>query len=108
MKTGASAAGSNWRRRMSLFDMSGQVAVVTGSSRGIGRAIAERMAEHGARVVVSSRKADACETRAAGSAARGGQAMAVACNIGRTQELQALADRTLGAWGRIDTLVCNA
>ena len=92
----------------SLFDLSGQVAVVTGSSKGIGRAIAERMAEHGARVVVSSRKADACETVAAGIRGRGGQALVVPCNIGRKDELRALVDRTLAEWGRIDTLVCNA
>ena len=91
-----------------LFDMDGQVAVVTGSSKGIGRAIAERMAQHGARVVISSRRQDACEAVAAGIRDAGGSAMAVACNIGRKEELQALVDRTIGAWGRIDTLVCNA
>jgi NAD(P)-dependent dehydrogenase (short-subunit alcohol dehydrogenase family) len=91
-----------------LFDLSGQVAVITGSSRGIGRAVAERMAEHGARVVVSSRKAEACEAVAAGIRERGGQALAVACHIARKDELQGLVDRTLGSWGRIDTLVCNA
>ncbi|MBV8913062.1 MAG: glucose 1-dehydrogenase, partial [Acetobacteraceae bacterium] len=91
-----------------LFDLTGQVAVITGSSRGIGRAIAERMAEHGARVVVSSRKADACETVADGIRRRGGTAMAVPCNIGRKEELQGLVNRTLGDWGRIDALVCNA
>ncbi len=91
-----------------LFDLSGQVAVVTGSSRGIGRAIAERMAEHGARVVVSSRKAEACEAVARGIRERGGEALVVPCNVGRKEELQALVDRTLEAWGRLDTLVCNA
>src|SRR5206468_9057059 len=91
-----------------LFDLSGQVAVVTGSSRGIGRAIAERMAEHGARVVVSSRKADACEAAAAEIRSRGGEALVVPCNIGRKQELQALVDRTVAEWGQVDTLVCNA
>ncbi len=92
----------------SLFDLSDQVAIITGSSRGIGRAIAERMAEHGARVVVSSRKADACEAVAAGIVARGGEALVAPCNIGRKEELQALVARTLAEWGRIDTLVCNA
>ncbi len=92
----------------SLFDLSGQVAVITGSSKGIGRAIAERMAEHGARVVVSSRKAEACEAVAAGIRARGGEALVVPCNIGRKEELEGLVDRTLAAWGRIDTVVCNA
>jgi NAD(P)-dependent dehydrogenase (short-subunit alcohol dehydrogenase family) len=91
-----------------LFDLSGQVAVITGSSRGIGRAIAERMAEHGARVVVSSRTLADCEAVAAGIRAAGGQAIATACNIGRKDEAQALVDRALAEWGRIDTLVCNA
>ena len=93
-----------------LFDLSGQVAVVTGSSRGIGRAIAHRMAEHGARVVISSRKQDACDAVAAEiNAAHGaGRALAVAANISRKEALQALVDQTLAAWGRIDTLVCNA
>ena len=92
----------------SLFDLTGQAAIITGSTKGIGRAIAERMAEHGARVVVSSRKAEVCEVVADGIRARGGTAMAVPCNIGRKEELQALVDRTRDAWGRIDTLVCNA
>lgn len=92
----------------SLFDLSGQVAVITGSSRGIGRAIAERMAEHGARVVVSSRKADACEAVAEAIRARGGEALVAPCNISRKEELQGLVDATLARWGRIDALVCNA
>ena len=92
----------------SLFDLTGKVAVVTGSSKGIGLAIAERLAEHGARVVVSSRKEDACETVAAGIRARGGQAMVIPCHIARKEALQALVDRTTAAWGGIDILVCNA
>lgn len=92
----------------SLFDLSGQVAVITGSSRGIGRAIAERMAEHGARVVVSSRKADACEAVAEAIRGRGGEALVMPCNISRKEELQGLVDATLARWGRIDALVCNA
>ena len=92
----------------SLFDLTGKVAVVTGSSKGIGRAIAARLAEHGARVVVSSRKEDACETVAAGIRARGGQAMVIPCHIARKEALQALVDRTTEAWGGIDILVCNA
>lgn len=93
---------------MSLFDLSGKIAIVTGSSRGIGRAIAERMAEHGAKVVVSSRKRDACEVVAEGIRARGGEAIVVPCHIARKQELQNLVDRTIAHWGGIDVLVCNA
>jgi len=93
---------------MSLFDLNGKVAVITGGSKGIGRAIAERLAEHGAKVVVSSRKLDACETVAAGIRARGGEAVAATCHIGRKEEMQALVDSTNARWGRIDILVCNA
>ena len=95
---------------MTLFDLTGKVAVVTGSSRGIGRAIAERLAEHGATVVVSSRKQDACDAVAAGiDAVRGvGTALAVAANISRKEDLAALVARTNEAFGRIDILVCNA
>ena len=67
----------------SLFDLSGKVAVITGASKGIGRAIAERMAEHGAKVVVSSRKQDACDVVTNGIIARGGVAATKTCNIGR-------------------------
>ena len=91
-----------------LFDMTGQVAVVTGSSRGIGRAIAERMAEHGARVVVSSRSEEACAPTVEAITAAGGQAIAVACNIGRKAEVEALVARALEMWGQVDALVCNA
>ncbi len=94
---------------MSLFDMEGKVAVVTGSSRGIGKAIAERLAEHGAKVVISSRKAGPCEDVAAQIKARHpGAAIAVAANISSKDDLQLLVDRTRSAFGKIDVLVCNA
>jgi NAD(P)-dependent dehydrogenase (short-subunit alcohol dehydrogenase family) len=95
---------------MSLFDLSGKVAVVTGSSRGIGRAIVERLADHGAKVVVSSRKAEPCEEVAAAINARHGEGRAVAipANISAKEDLQRLADETVRAHGQIDILVCNA
>ncbi len=91
-----------------LFSLHGQVAVVTGASKGIGRAIAEAMAAAGAKVVISSRKGDACEQVAGAINAAGGEAIALACNISHKSDLQGLVDRSLEHWGRIDTLVCNA
>ena len=94
---------------MSLFDLTGKVAVITGSSRGIGRAIAERMAEQGARVVISSRKAAACEEVAAAINGRGrGAAVAVPASISSKEDLRRLVAETMQAFGRIDVLVCNA
>jgi NAD(P)-dependent dehydrogenase (short-subunit alcohol dehydrogenase family) len=95
---------------MSLFDLTGKVAIITGSSRGIGRAIAEALADHGARVVISSRKPDACaEAAAAINAKHGdGRAMVVPANISSKEELQALVDETRRQWDQIDILVCNA
>src|SRR6516225_3196451 len=95
---------------MTLFDMKGKVAVITGSSRGIGRAIAERLAEHGASVVISSRKIEACaETAAALNRAVGRDAAKpIAASISSKEELQRLVDETTSAFGRIDILVCNA
>jgi NAD(P)-dependent dehydrogenase (short-subunit alcohol dehydrogenase family) len=90
------------------FDLSGQVAVITGSSKGIGRSAAETMASLGARVVISSRKADACEAVAAGIRKAGGEAVVIPCHIGRKDEVEALIAGTIERWGRIDTLVCNA
>jgi NAD(P)-dependent dehydrogenase (short-subunit alcohol dehydrogenase family) len=94
---------------MELFDLSGKVAVITGSSRGIGKAIAERMAEHGAKVVISSRKAGPCEEVAAAiNAKHAGAAIAVAANISSKDDLQRLVDEARAHFGKIDILVCNA
>lgn len=92
----------------SLFDMTGKVAVITGSTKGIGHSIAEEMAKCGAKVVISSRKAEACEQVAAEFKAQGFEAMAVACHVGKKEDLQNLVDKTNEAWGSIDVLVCNA
>lgn len=95
---------------MSLFDLTDQVAVITGSSRGIGRAIAERLAEHGARVVISSLKQDACDEVAAVLNRRygAGRAIAVAASISAKDALAGLVARANEAFGRSDVLVCNA
>ncbi|HEY8605585.1 MAG TPA: SDR family oxidoreductase [Noviherbaspirillum sp.] len=95
---------------MSLFDLGGKVAVITGSSRGIGRAIAERMAEQGAKVVISSRKFGPCEEVANALNAKhgAGTAIAVAASISSKTDLQNLIQETMQAFGRIDILVCNA
>jgi NAD(P)-dependent dehydrogenase (short-subunit alcohol dehydrogenase family) len=91
-----------------LFDLSGQVALITGSSRGIGKAIAEEMSVAGAKVVISSRKKEACDQVRDEIRARGGEAISFACNIGRREEVEALVKTTLDQYGRIDILVCNA
>lgn len=92
----------------SLFDLSGKVAVVTGSSRGIGRAIAEQLAAHGAKVVVSSRKAPACDEVVQAIAAAGGEAVAIPASISDKAQLEKLVAETRKQFGRIDILVCNA
>ncbi|MCG8559637.1 MAG: SDR family oxidoreductase [Hyphomicrobiales bacterium] len=94
--------------RHPFFDLTDKVAIVTGSTKGIGRAIAEALARAGAKVVISSRKAEACQEVAAAIGTDGGAAMAVPCNISHRDELRALVDATLDAWERIDVLVCNA
>ena len=91
-----------------LFNLDGKVAIVTGSTRGIGRAIAEGLAAHGARVVISSRKPDACREVADELTTKGRQAVAIPCNVSHEDELRHLVDETLKTWGRIDILVCNA
>jgi NAD(P)-dependent dehydrogenase (short-subunit alcohol dehydrogenase family) len=91
-----------------MFSMQGKTAIVTGSSRGIGRAIAVAYARAGARVVVSSRKLDACEAVVREISAEGGQAIALACNISDKEQIHALVERTESAFGPADVLVCNA
>jgi NAD(P)-dependent dehydrogenase (short-subunit alcohol dehydrogenase family) len=94
---------------MSLFDLDGKVAIVTGSSRGIGKAIAEQLAEHGAKVVISSRKAGPCEeVTAAINARHPGSAIAIPASISNKEDLQRLVEETRKAFGKIDILVCNA
>jgi len=90
------------------FRIDGKIAIVTGSSRGIGRAIAESLAALGARVVISSRKAEACEEVASGIRKTGGEALVIPCNVSRKVEVENLVAATTNQWGRIDILVCNA
>ncbi|MFM2043519.1 MAG: hypothetical protein RLY86_2095 [Pseudomonadota bacterium] len=91
-----------------LFDLTGKVALITGSSRGIGRSIAEEYAKVGAKVVISSRKQDACDIVRDAITAAGGEAISVPCNIGRKEDMERLVATTLDTWGRIDVLVANA
>lgn len=91
-----------------LFDLSGKVALVTGGSRGMGREMALAFADHGADVIVASRKLDACETVAAEIRARGRRALAVAANVGRWDDCDALVKAAYDAFGKVDVLVNNA
>ncbi len=93
---------------MSIFDLTGKVAIVTGSSKGIGKSIAEQMARHGAKVVISSRKAPACEEVADAIRQAGGQAVAIPANISDKAQLENLVAKTRQHFGPIDILVCNA
>lgn len=91
-----------------MFSLNGQVAIVTGSSRGIGQSIAQQMAVAGAKIVVSSRKVDACEAVVKQIKDAGGEAIAVACNISRRNECEALVKAAVDTWGRLDHFVANA
>lgn len=92
----------------SLFDLSGQVAIVTGSTKGIGKSIAEELGRAGAKVMICSRKADACEATRAELAAMGLTVLAQPCNVGRKEDVEALVGATVKAWGKVDIMVCNA
>ena len=93
---------------MSMFDLTGRVAVITGSSRGIGRAIAIEYARMGARVVISSRRIDACKAVVSEIREAGGHATAAACNVRNKADLEGLVAHALRECGHIDILVPNA
>ena len=95
---------------MSLFSLTGKIAIITGSSRGIGRAIAERMAEQGANVVISSRKPEACAMVCDAINAKhgAGSAISIPANISSKDELKQLVTETTLQLGKVDILVCNA
>jgi NAD(P)-dependent dehydrogenase (short-subunit alcohol dehydrogenase family) len=103
-------SGGNTMISTSLFDLTGKVVLLTGASKGMGRAMAEALALHGASVMISSRKLAACETAAAEINAKCGaeRAKAFACNAGYKDQLQALVDATHAAFGPIDVLIGNA
>jgi NAD(P)-dependent dehydrogenase (short-subunit alcohol dehydrogenase family) len=93
---------------MNLFDFSGKTALITGGSRGLGREIALALAERGANIVIASRKLENCEKVAGEIRAFGVKALPVACHVGHWNELDALAGRSIEAFGRIDILINDA
>jgi NAD(P)-dependent dehydrogenase (short-subunit alcohol dehydrogenase family) len=93
---------------LKTFDLTGRVAIVTGGSRGIGRAVAEGFAAVGAKVVIASRKADACDEAAAAIRDAGGEALAVPTHVGDLDGVRALVERTVAHFGGVDVVVNNA
>lgn len=91
-----------------LFDVSGKVVLITGGSRGLGRAMSLGFAARGATVVIASRKIGSCEQLAAEIAAQGGTAMALACHVGRWDALEGVVDAVAARFGRLDVLINNA
>ena len=95
-----------------MFDLTGKSAIITGSSKGIGKSIAMQMALHGAKVVISSRKADVCQETAkeinAACEGQEGEAIVIPCNISDKAAMQMLVDETRNQFGKVDILVCNA
>jgi NAD(P)-dependent dehydrogenase (short-subunit alcohol dehydrogenase family) len=91
-----------------LFNLSDKVAIVTGSTKGIGRSIAEALARAGAKVVISSRKADKCEEVASAVESEGLEATPIPCHIGKRDDVERLVSETRKRYGKIDVLVCNA
>ncbi len=95
-------------QRHTLFDLRSKVALVTGGSRGLGRAAALGLADAGAKLVIASRKQDACEAVAEEIRAQGGEALACAAHMGRMEQLDALLDKIYAHFGRLDVLLNNA
>lgn len=91
-----------------LFDFRGRVVLITGGSRGLGRAMLRAFAQRGAHVIVASRKLDACEQAAAEARRYGVQALPIACHLGRWGDIETLVERSYAAFGRVDVLINNA